>query len=58
MNGMLQIVADVVRKNAIAGAASVKGPTSPRFLPPGRRQSKKERAVFCNARGLLPLLCA
>ena len=34
MNSMLKIIAGVVRKNAIAGAASVKGPTSPRFLPP------------------------
>ena len=53
MNSMLKIVADVVRKNAIAGAASVKG-----SYESGRRQSKKERAVFCNARGLPPLLCA
>ena len=34
MNSMLKIVADVVRKTAIAGAASDKRPTSPRFLPP------------------------
>ena len=28
MNSVLKIVADVVSKNAIAGAASVKGPAS------------------------------
>ena len=38
MNGMLKIVADVVRKNAIAGAAS-QGPYEPK-VPATRKKAK------------------
>lgn len=39
MNSMLKIVADVVRKNAIAGAASVKGPYESK-VPATRKKAK------------------
>ena len=39
MNGMLEIVADVVRKNAIAGAASVKGSYESK-VPATRKKAK------------------
>lgn len=39
MNSMLKVVADVVRKNAIAGAASVKGSYESK-VPDTRKKAK------------------